>query len=105
MLHLVSEYYGYNTLRMVLLSKTTVRIHLDAHISTIVVLTGGKLIEIYFLYLLYVIYSSVMMHLRPGKKVSILPLGDVNPGPIPSRRDLLKDSTYQTVGVVCLLCD
>jgi hypothetical protein len=49
MLHLVSEYYGYNTLRMVLLSKTTVRIHLDAHISTIVVLTGGKIIEIYFM--------------------------------------------------------
>jgi hypothetical protein len=27
----------------------------------------------------------VMTHLRQGKKVSILPLGDVNPGPIPSR--------------------
>jgi hypothetical protein len=29
--------------------KPTVRIHLDAHIRIIVVLTGDKLIEIYFL--------------------------------------------------------
>jgi hypothetical protein len=36
--------------------KTAVRICLDGHIRTIVVLTGGKIIEIYFLYLLYAIY-------------------------------------------------
>jgi hypothetical protein len=35
--------------------------------------------------LLSAIYFPVMMHLQQGKKVSILPLGDVNPGPIPSR--------------------
>jgi hypothetical protein len=40
--------YGYNTSRTVLFSKTTVRIRLDAHIRTIVVLTGGKLTGIYF---------------------------------------------------------
>jgi hypothetical protein len=34
---------------MILFLETTMRIHLDAHIRTIVVLTGGKLIEIYFL--------------------------------------------------------
>jgi hypothetical protein len=28
---------------------------------------------------------SVTMHLRQGKKVSLLPPGDVNPEPIPSR--------------------
>jgi hypothetical protein len=71
-----------------------VRIHLDAHIRTIVVLTGGKLIGIYFLHLL-----SVMTHRRPGKKVSILPPGVVNPRPIPSRRGLLVDSPYCAVGV------
>jgi hypothetical protein len=33
--------------------KTEVRIRLDAHIRTIVVLTSGKLTEIYFQHLLY----------------------------------------------------
>jgi hypothetical protein len=78
------------------------RVHLDAHIRTIVVLTGGRL---NFLHLLYVIYYSVMTHLCQGKKVSILPLDDVNPGPVPSRRDLLEDSPYHVVGVACLSCD
>jgi hypothetical protein len=59
---MVLEHYGYNTLRTVLFLKTAVRIHLEAHIRTIVVLTGGKLIEIYFLHLLYIIYYSVTMH-------------------------------------------
>jgi hypothetical protein len=63
------------------------RICLDGHIKTIVVLTGGKLIEIYFQHLLY-----VTTHRRQGKKVSIIPPGDLNPGPVPSRRGLLKDS-------------
>jgi hypothetical protein len=36
--------------------KPMVRIRLDAHIKTIVVLTGGNLTEIYFLSLLYIIY-------------------------------------------------
>jgi hypothetical protein len=56
---------------------------------TIVVLTGDKLIEIYFLYLCSAIYFSVTMHLRQGKKVSILVPGDVNSGPVASRRGLL----------------
>jgi hypothetical protein len=77
--------------------KPTVMIHLDAHIRTIVVLTGGKLIGIYFPHLL-----SVTMHRRQGKKVSILPRGDVNLGPISSRRGLLEDSPYHAVGAtVC----
>jgi hypothetical protein len=66
--------------------KPTVMMHLDAQIRTIVVLTGGKLTEIYFLSLLY-----VTVHLRQGKKVSILPPGDVNPGPVSSRQDLRGD--------------
>jgi hypothetical protein len=55
--------------------------------------------------LLYVIYYSVMMHLRQGKKVCILLPSDVNPGPVPSRRGLLEDSPYHAVGVVCPSCD
>jgi hypothetical protein len=48
--------YGYNASRTVLFLKPAVRIRLDAHIRIIVVLTGGKLIGIYFLYLFYAIY-------------------------------------------------
>jgi hypothetical protein len=43
----------YNISRIVLFLKTTVGIRLDAHIRTIVVLTGGKLTGIYFLHLLF----------------------------------------------------
>jgi hypothetical protein len=73
--------------------KPTVRIRLDAHIRTIVVLTGGKLTGIYFLHLL-----SITMHRWQGKKVSILLSGDVNPRPVPSRWGLLVDSPYYVVG-------
>jgi hypothetical protein len=45
------------------LQKHMVRKHLDAHIRTIIVLTGGKLTGIYFLHLLYAIYYSVTTHL------------------------------------------
>jgi hypothetical protein len=61
---MVLEHYGYNTSCMILFSKTTVRIRLDAYIRTIVVLTSGKLTRFYFLYLLYVIYYYVTTHLR-----------------------------------------
>jgi hypothetical protein len=48
--------------------KPTLRKHLDAHIRTIIVLTGDNITRIYFLYLLYVIYYSVMTHLRKDKR-------------------------------------
>jgi hypothetical protein len=67
-----------------------VRIRFNARIRTIVVLTGGKLTEIYFLYFPSAIYFSVTTHLRQGKKVSILVLGDVDSGPIALRRGLLE---------------
>jgi hypothetical protein len=41
-----------------------------------------------------------MMHRQQGKKVSILLLGDVNPGPVTSRRGLLEDNPYRAVGAV-----
>jgi 1,4-dihydroxy-2-naphthoate octaprenyltransferase len=44
--------------------ETTVRIRLDAHIKTIVVLIGGKLTTIYFLHLLFAIYYFVTTDLR-----------------------------------------
>jgi hypothetical protein len=62
-----------------------VRIRFNASISTIVVLTGGRLTGIYFLYLLSAIYFSVMTHLRQGKEVSILMPGDVDSDPVASR--------------------
>jgi hypothetical protein len=102
---LVSEHYKCNISRMTLFSKIAVRIYLDAHIGAIVVLIGGKLTGIYYLHLLYVIYYSVMTHRRKGKKLSILPPGNVNPRPIPSTRGLLEDSPYHAVGAVCLSCD
>jgi hypothetical protein len=43
---------------------------------------------------------SIMTHRWKGKKVSILPSGDVNQGPVPSRWGLLEDSPYRAVGVV-----
>jgi hypothetical protein len=102
---LVLEYYGYNTSRTVIFLKTAVRIRLDAYIRTIVVLIGGKLTGIYFLHLFYPIYFSVTTHLRQGKKVSILLSCDVNLRPVPSRRGLLEDSPYSTIGAMCLSCD
>jgi hypothetical protein len=41
---------------------------------------------------------SVTMHRRQGKKVCILPSGDLNPRPVPSRWGLLEDSPYHAVG-------
>jgi hypothetical protein len=49
---LILEHNGYNTPHMVIFLKTEVRICLDAHIRTIIVLTDGKLTGIYFLHLL-----------------------------------------------------
>ena len=67
-----------------------VRIRFNARISTIIILRGGKVTGIYFLYLLFAIYFSVTTHLRQGKKVSILVPGDVDSGPVASRRGLLE---------------
>jgi hypothetical protein len=62
-----------------------VRKHLDAHIRTIIVLTNGKIIGFYLLYLLYTIYYSVTMHLRKVKNISFLLSDDVNSVPGPSK--------------------
>jgi hypothetical protein len=67
-----------------------VRIHFNARIRTIVVLTGGKLTGIYFLYLLLQFTFSITTHLRQGKKVSIIVQGDVDSDLVASRRGLLE---------------
>jgi hypothetical protein len=102
---MVSKHYGHNTLHTAIFSKTYGEKTLDAHIRTIVVLTGGKLTGFYFPHLPFKTYYSVTTHLRPGKKVSYLSLGDVNPIPIPSRLGLLEDSPYLAVWAMCLSCD
>jgi hypothetical protein len=56
MSQLVSEPYEYNTTLMAIFLKTYGEDHFNAHIRTIVVVTGGKLIGIYFWYLLSAIY-------------------------------------------------
>jgi hypothetical protein len=105
MSQLVSEYYRCNTSRTAIFLKTTARKCLGANIRTVVILTGGKLTGFYFLHLLYAIYFSVITHRRKGMKVSFLPSGDVNPGPVSSRQGLIEDSPYRVVGVACLSCD
>jgi hypothetical protein len=61
------------------------RIRFNARIRTIVVLIGGKLSVFTSYNLLF-----ATTHLRQGKKVSILVPGDVNSGPVASRRGLLE---------------
>jgi hypothetical protein len=56
--------------------------------------TNRDLLSTFILYNLF----SVTIHLRQGKKVSILLPGDVNPGPVLSRRGLLENSPYRAVG-------
>jgi hypothetical protein len=82
-----------------------VRIVLNANIRTIVVLTGGKVTEIYFHHLLSAFYFLVATHLHPDENVSILPPGDVNLGPIPSRQGLLEDNPYRAIGAACPSCN
>jgi hypothetical protein len=64
-------------------------IRLYAHIRIIVVLTGGKLTWIYFLYY-FLQFTFVTTHLCQGNKVSILLPDDVNSEPVASRRCLLE---------------
>jgi hypothetical protein len=85
MSQLVSEHYGRNTSRTVIFSKTYAYDTLRCPYKDYSSLNRCKLTGFYFLPLLYAIYYHVTTHLRQGGKVSILPLGDVNPKPVPSR--------------------
>jgi hypothetical protein len=39
------------------------------------------------------------MHIRQGKMVSLLPLGDVNPEPLPLKTRLLEDDPYRVIEI------
>jgi hypothetical protein len=86
MSQLVSEPYEYNTTLTAIFSKTygedTLQCPYNDYNSLNRWQTNRDLLS--------VIYFSVMTHLRQGKKVSILMPGDVNFGPVASRRGLLK---------------
>jgi hypothetical protein len=45
----------------------------------------------------------VTTHLRQGKKVSVLPPGDVNSGPVVSRRGLLEVVTIMRYGLTSVM--
>jgi hypothetical protein len=101
MSQLVSEHYRYNTSCTVLFSKTygddTLRCPYKDYSSLNRWQANRDLLSTFTLCNLL----SVMTHLWQGKKVSILPPSDVNPGPVPSRWDLLEYSPYHVVGVAC----
>jgi hypothetical protein len=66
-----------------------VRKSFNAHIRTIVAcrwLTNRDLLSVF----IFCNLLSITTHLRQGKKVSILVLGDVNSGPVASRQGLLE---------------
>jgi hypothetical protein len=81
MSHRVSEPYEYNTTLTAIFSKTYGEDMLQClykDYSSLNIWQANR-------YLLSVIYFSVTMRLRQGKKVSILMPGDVDSGPVASR--------------------
>jgi hypothetical protein len=86
MSQLVSEPYDYNTTLAAIFLKTYGEAMLQClykEYSSINRLQANR-------DLLSAIYFSVTTHLRLGKKVSILVPGDVDSGPVASRRGLLE---------------
>jgi hypothetical protein len=86
MLQLVSEPYEYNTTLTAIFLKTYGEDTLQCPYKDYSGLDRWQANRD----LLSAIYFSVTMHLRQGKKVSILVLGDVDFGPVASRRGLLE---------------
>jgi hypothetical protein len=101
MLQLVSEPYEYNTSLTAIFLKTYGEDTLRCPYKNYSSLSRWQANRD----LLSAIYFSVTTHRRKGKNVRILPLGDVNPEPIPSRRALLEDSPYRSIGAMYPLCD
>jgi hypothetical protein len=90
MSQLVSEPYEYNTTLMAIFLKTNDKDTLQCPYKDYSSLdrwqANRDLLSVFtFFNLLF-----AMTHLRQGKKVSILMSGDVNSGPVASRRDLLE---------------
>jgi hypothetical protein len=86
MSQLVSEPYEYNTILTAIFLKTygedTLQYPYKDYSSLNRWQTNRDLLS--------AIYFSVTTHLRQGKKVSILMAGDVDSGPVASRRGLLE---------------
>jgi hypothetical protein len=86
MSQLVSKPYEHNTTLMAIFSKTYGEYALQCPYKDCSSLNRWQA----NMDLLSVLYFSVMTHLHQGKKVSILVPGDVDSGPIASRRGLLQ---------------
>jgi hypothetical protein len=86
MSQLVSETYKYNTTLMAIFLKTYGEDTLQCPYKDYSSLDKWQADR----NLLSAIYFSVTTHLRQGKKVSILMLGDVDSSPVASRRGLLE---------------
>jgi hypothetical protein len=86
MSQLVSEPYEYNTTLTAIFSKTNGEDMLQCPYKNYSSLNRWQANRD----LLSAIYFSVTTHLRQGKKVSIVIPGDVDSGPIASRRGLLE---------------
>jgi hypothetical protein len=86
MSQLVSESYEYNTTLMTIFSKTYGEDTLQCPYKDYSSLDRWQANRD----LLSVIYFSLTTHLRQAKKVSILVPGDVDSGPVASRRGLLE---------------
>jgi hypothetical protein len=86
MSQLVSEPYEYNTTLTAIFSKTYGEDTLQCPYKDYSGLNRWQANKD----LLSVIYFSITTHLRQGKKVSILMPGDVDSGPVTSRRGLLE---------------
>jgi hypothetical protein len=83
-----------NTSSTVLFLKIMMRIHLDKDYNSLNRWQANRDLLSAFAFCSLL---SVMMHLRQSKKVSILPSGDVNLGPVPSRQGLFEDNPYRAV--------
>jgi hypothetical protein len=96
---LVSEPYKYNTTLMTILLKIYSEETLQCPYKDYSSLGRWQANRDLLLVFTFRDLFSVTMHLRQGKNVSILLPGDVNPGPIASRRGLLEAVPIRQYGL------
>jgi hypothetical protein len=95
---LVSEPYEYNTALTAIFLKNNDEDTLQCPYKEYSSLDRWQANRDLLLVLTFCNLLFVTTHLRQGKKMSILPPGDVNPGPIASRRGLIEGNPYRVVG-------
>jgi hypothetical protein len=91
MSQLVSESYEYNTTPMTIFSKTYGEDTLQCPYKDFSSLDRWQANRDLLYVFTFCNLLSITTHLRQGKKVSILMPGDVNSGPVASRRGLLEE--------------